>query len=99
MDFVRTLVKNLHEDVERFGRLPCFDVFFEVGAEGTENFLTGFAGLRKIALLGGGHSSQSVGRTFRDRGGGLCHAAGDMRAYGAREGIAGMYGAGDSGGI
>ena len=30
-------------------------------------------------------------------GGGLCHAAGDMRAYGAREGIAGMYGAGDSG--
>ena len=24
-------------------------------------------------------------------------AAGDMRAYGAREGIAGMYGAGDSG--
>ena len=30
------------------------------------------------------------------RGGGLCHAAGDMRAYGAREGIAGVYGAGDS---
>ena len=50
------------------------------------------------ALLGGGHSSQSVGRTFRGRGGGLCHAAGDMRAYGAREGIAGTYGAGDSAG-
>ena len=27
-----------------------------------------------VALLGGGHSSQSVGRTFRGRGGGLCHA-------------------------
>ena len=32
------------------------------------------------------------------RGGGLCHAAGDMRAYGAREGVAGMYSAGDSAG-
>ena len=30
-------------------------------------------------------------------GGGLCHAGRDMRAYGAREGVAGMYGAGDSG--
>ena len=34
---------------------------------------------------------------------GLCsgemsHVAGDMRAYGAREGIAGVYGAGDSAG-
>ena len=33
------------------------------------------------------------------RGGGLCHAGRDMRAYGAREGVAGMYGAGDSGEI
>ena len=38
-------------------------------------------------------------RRAEGRGRELCHAAGDMRAYGAREGIAGMYGAGDSGEI
>ena len=27
-------VKNLHEDVEGFGILPCLDMFCEIGAEG-----------------------------------------------------------------
>ena len=43
-----------------------------------------------VALLGGGHSSQSAGRTFRGRGGGLCHTAGDMRAERAEWGYTGL---------
>ena len=51
---------------------------------------------RRGALCGCGMCAL---KRAEERGGGLCHAAGDMRAYGAREGIAGMYGAGDSGEI